>query len=97
MATFKQIYDFCHGNDFQARTEVAITQAAVAISAETVNTANHARRVSLANRVLLDPVRYASLFAVGVSADTALQAAPTDDAKLATAVASVWNAYAGVD
>lgn len=97
MATFKAIYDFCHGNDFQARVEVAITQAAVTVSAEATNTANHARRVTLANRVLLEPKKYADLFAVGVSSDTALQATPTDDAKLATAVSAVWNAYAGVD
>ena len=95
MATYAGIYDKAHNIDFVNRVEVAMVQAAIAISAEAGNVVNHANRVALARDVLMNPVHYSGVMAVGVATDSNVQGQPTDQ-NLASAIASQWNAYAGV-
>lgn len=94
MATYGQIYDKTHNVDFVNRVEVAIVQAAIAISAESAQTANHANRVTLARQVLQSPKYWSEVMAVGVGTDAGVQSNPTD-AAIYNAVAGQWNAYAG--
>lgn len=94
MATYGQIYDRTHNNDFVNRVEVAIVAAAIAISAESAQTANHANRAALAQKVLQSPAYWSKVMAVGVGTDATVQSGPTD-ANIYNAVAGQWNAYAG--
>lgn len=75
--------------------QVAIVQAAIAISAESDQTANHTNRVALARQVLADPSGWSERFVWGIVTDATVQSAPTD-ANIYNAVAGQWNAYAGV-
>lgn len=79
--------------DTITRVRQAILGAAIAISAESDQTANHARRIALAYSVLHSPEQFAKTFAFGL-ATLAVNDAPTD-AQISTAVAALWNAYAG--
>jgi hypothetical protein len=87
---------FAAANDvtFQNLIQAAIVQQAIAITSELVSVANHSNRVKLATNVLLSPTTYVSDFAQAV-ASQAIDKTATDAAIL-TAVASVWNAIAGV-
>ena len=87
---------FAAANDvtFQNLIQAAIVQSAVAITSELTTVANHPNRVHLATNVLLSPTTYVSDFAQAVASQSVDKTAT--DAAILTAVASVWNALAGV-
>ena len=102
MATFAQRASYLDDATFIARTQVAITEAAVAVANEDPTAANHLERRKLAKLVLLQPEDWAHRFAASVannanvgtgSSDPAADTAEGDGA-LAFVVASLWDAYA---
>lgn len=74
-------------------TQQAIIGSAIAIANEVPGTPNHAKRVALAAMILNSPAGWAVIFAQGV-ASQGLTSASTD-AAINTAVAAIFNAYAG--
>lgn len=92
------IDNYSAGRDsgFRQRLEVALVKAAVAIMAEAAATAGHAKRVALANNVLLDPERWADRLAPSAAQErnVVLPMMPTD-AALDICCANLWNAWAG--
>lgn len=93
--TYIEIRNAAVNQDFIDRVMIAIVSAAIAISAEASNTANHTDRVNYANAVLRNPSGYARNMAVGIATDATVQDTPTD-AAIYDAVAGQWNGYAGV-
>lgn len=93
--TFAQIWALSVHQDFVNQVRVAIVKAAIAISAEAAQTANHANRVAYARNVLLNPQGYAANMALGIATDSSVQAEQSD-ANVYNATAGQWNAYAGV-
>lgn len=93
--TYIEIRNVAVHQDFIDRVMVAIVTAAIAISAEASNTANHVNRVNYANAVLRNPSSFARNMAVGIATDATVQSTPTD-AAIYNAVAGQWNGYAGV-
>lgn len=89
--TYKQVREIAVNQDHIATVQVAAVRAALDIAAEAPATLNHANRVTLARNVLLNPEHYAKLMIWAV----AQVAANTSDAAILSAVAGVWNAYAG--
>lgn len=94
MASYAAIYDKAHNIDFVNRVESAVVEAALAISAEDAQTANHANRVALAKQVLQAPKYWSEVMASGVASNATVQNSP-NDANLLAAVNANWNAYAG--
>jgi hypothetical protein len=92
--TYAQIRNLAVQSAFIDQVRVAITTAAINISSEAPETANHANRVAYALAVLRSPGSYAAVMAEGAAQDSNVQAAPTD-ANIMSAVAGQWNAYAG--
>lgn len=74
-------------------TQQAIITASVAIANEAASVPNHGKRAQLAASILNSPASWAPIFAQGV-ASQGLTAASTD-AAINTAVAAIFNAYAG--
>lgn len=93
--TYKEQWQQAVDVDNVLLVKVAIVKAAIAISAEDGETANHANRVALAQQVLQSPQAWAERFIWGVVTDATVQSAPSD-ANIYNAVAGQWNAYAGV-
>lgn len=79
---------------FLARVQVAVSNAAIAISAEGAAPAFHTQRLAYAIRVLADSAGFAKQMATGIVSDGVDYGAGTD-AALQTRVNAVWNAYAG--
>lgn len=94
--TYIEIRNVAVNQDFIDRVMISIVMAAIAISAEASNAANHVNRVNYANAVLRNPPNFARNMAVGIATDTTVQSTPTD-AAIYNAVAGQWNAYAGVE
>jgi hypothetical protein len=104
--TYIARYNLANNTAFRQRLTVALAATALAVASEATNTANHAERLSLGNRVLLLPEQYVGDFAMAISASMAeggISAAdetvPTlastfTDADMLSACASVWNAFA---
>ena len=92
--TYAQIRNLAVQNTFIDQVRVAITTAAINISAEAPETANHANRVAYALQVLRNPGGYAAVMAEGAAQDANVQTAQSD-ANVMSAVAGQWNAYAG--
>ncbi len=87
---------------FRARVQVAAVKAAVDVAAEADTVANHAKRVQLANQVLMSPARWGEIMAESVAVNgTILAQAMADqvvpDGDIEFVVASLWDAYAGSD
>jgi hypothetical protein len=81
---------------FQHRIQVLMLKAAAAVQAEASNAASHAQRAALARAVLMDPVGWATRFAMAVAADpnnAGIGLASTDNDLLFT-VDALWNAFA---
>jgi hypothetical protein len=92
--SFTTIWEQSVNSSFICQVQVAIVKAAIAISAEAPETANHTNRAAYALAVLRSPGSYAANMALGIATDATVQATPTDDA-IYNAVAGQWNAYAG--
>lgn len=72
---------------------VALAAYCLVIQNEDPATVGHAARKAFATDVIRDPLKWAPIFAIGIVAQN--QAVVTD-AEIDTAIAAVWNAYAGV-
>ncbi len=83
-------------DSFKRRVQIAMLNAAIAISSEATATPNHTNRANYAKAVLNDPERYMPLFSLAICAFDATLTSASPDASINTAVASVWNALAGV-
>ena len=83
-------------DSFKRRVQIAMLNAAIAISSEATVTPNHTNRANYAKAVLNDPEHYMPLFSLAVTANDATLTATSPDAAINAAVASVWNALAGV-
>lgn len=94
--TYAQIRHLAVQTEFIDQVRVAITTAAINISSEAPETANHANRVAYALAVLRNPGGYAGVMAEGVAQDANVQAAQTD-ANVMSAVGGQWNAYSGLE
>lgn len=79
---------------FVGLVQQAIITAAIAISSEARNTPDDANRIALAKSVLNSPAGFAPAFAQGVASQGIDK--NSGDAAINTAVAAIWNAYAGV-
>lgn len=94
--TYAQAFNAMQGGAAEVqRITAAAVRAALDISAESAQTANHANRVALAKAVLNAPLTYGPLFALGVAVDPTAVANMTDANYLAI-VKQNWDAYAGV-
>ena len=93
--TYAQIRNLAVQSAFIDQVRIAIVSAAINISSEAPETANHANRVAYALAVLRSPGSYAANMAEGVAQDATVQAAQTD-ANVMSAVGGQWNAYAGI-
>ena len=93
--TYAQIRNLAVQSAFIDQVRVAITTAAINISSEAPETANHTNRVAYALQVLRNPGGYASVMAEGAAQDVNVQAAQSD-ANVMGAVAGQWNAYSGI-
>ena len=92
--TYAEIRGLAVKSSFIDQVRVAIVIAAINISSEAPETANHAKRVAYALRVLSSPGDFAANMAEGVAQDSGVQAAQTD-ANVMSAVGGQWNAYSG--
>lgn len=86
--------------EFIDRVAMAAVEAAVNVSAEPLETANHTNRNNLAVRVLASPRRWGELMAAAVALNGTINAAhaaeePISDSDISFTVASLWDAYAG--
>lgn len=79
---------------FVGLVQQAIIVAAINISAEARNTPDDANRIAFAKSVLNSPASFAPNFAQGVASQGLDK--NSADAAISTAVAAIWNAYAGV-
>jgi hypothetical protein len=91
--TYTQQSTLANDATFQARVQVAMVQAAVAISTESAATVNHTKRIALAGTVLAAPSVWMSRVTLAVVADTSITSASTD-AVIAARVSAVWDALA---
>lgn len=80
---------------FQNRTKEAFKVAAIAIYNELTTVPGHAVRAQFATRILNEQMNLIPLIAAVAAADLTLAAA-SSDAQIESAVASIWNALAGV-
>lgn len=100
MTTYEQRYALAIDPVVQARVQLAIVEAAVAISAEAQagDAELHEARQALAGKVLKAPSVWASLMVYGVvsnpNAGTGSSDPMLEDGVLAFVVSSIWNAYA---
>ena len=80
------------------KTRQAVITAAIAVAAEdqSGNEALDRGRLALASNVLRDPDRWARTMVYGIVTDDRIKA-NTSDAVFTNVVASLWNAYAGVN
>lgn len=92
--TFAQINGLAVNSSFVEQVKIGIVKAAIAISAESDQTPNHANRVAYARAVLANPTGYASNMAFGIATNDDVQAAASDT-NVYNAIAGQWNAYAG--
>jgi hypothetical protein len=83
--------------EFRLRVALACVEAAVDIAAEDPGTAGHTQRKALADVVLANPIEGSARFVFTVASnDTISAAGSATDGDIAFAVASTWNALAGV-
>ena len=92
--TYVQSRDLSVKSVFIEKVFMSIANAAINISSEADNTTNHVKRIELARQVLLSTDSWSKLFAVGCALNAGVQTTP-NDAQIDTAVASLWDAYAG--
>lgn len=90
-------YARAHDGAFLHQIEAAIVAAAHNIYSEPGNTANHANRVTLAQKVLANPSGYAPRFALSVATTNAniMALAPGNqaaDSDIQTSLGGVWDA-----
>lgn len=82
---------------FQNACEMSARAAAIAISSEATNTADHANRVAFARTVLVAaPGILAPMLARNVATQPSILSAQQDDATINNVMSSIWNAMAGV-
>lgn len=96
---YSEAFDLALNNEMIGKkVQMAIVDAAIDVQAEPPATANHANRAALALAVLREPEKWTPLFARAVEINPVVQAAGALalDGDIKFAVASVWNAYAGV-
>jgi hypothetical protein len=79
---------------FQSKVKVAGFVAAIAISTESTNTANHTKRVAFAQQWALSADLYVAKLAAGVAADAAITSS-SSDAAIQSRVNAIWDTYAG--
>jgi hypothetical protein len=85
---------------FQDRVRVALVTAAVNLLAEDPTTANHNRRASFANRVLMGPGPWGAIIAEAVAVNTTIAASAANgdeipDGDIQFVVNGLIDAYAG--
>ena len=93
--TYTKARDLSVLSSFIEKVFMSISAAAIAISAEAPETANHANRVSLAWQVLVSPDSWSKLFAVGCALNATVQDQP-NDANIDAAVSSFGMRMRGV-
>ena len=79
---------------FLAKVMQSAVKTAIAINNEAPSAAYHAQRVAFGTTVLNSPADMGRRLAHGVA--TQVAGALPSDANIDTAVAAIWNAYAGV-
>jgi hypothetical protein len=94
MASFLEQVSLATNIEFVKRVQQALVKCALAVMAEAGDTAGHAERAALAQRVLSDPLGAARNMAFGVASGVITEY--SSDSDLEWMAASVWNAYAGV-
>lgn len=96
MATFQQYYDWANEPAVWQRVAAAAVQQAITVMAESDTVTGHVQRAALASLVLESPQQWGRLIALGLLVANEPADPNVPDAALSTAVAAVWNAYAGV-
>lgn len=92
------VAQFTNSSDasFQKQLATSLAKATTAILSEDKATPGYLFRRALANKILLDPVKYATVFALSVAALIAMDTLPSTDAAVDGAVSGLWNNFAGV-
>jgi hypothetical protein len=67
MATLLEQVNIATDGNFVRQVQQALVKTALSVAGEADDTKNHAKRLVHANRVLLDPARWAQLAAYGVA------------------------------
>lgn len=92
--TYQDRWEYAKQHEVIVQVQQAAVKAAIAVSSEAPETANHANRVAFALLVVRNPEHWARVMAFGVVSQ--LTAANPSDATVDGKVAAIWNAYAGV-
>ena len=79
---------------YLAKVTQSAVKTAIAVNSEAPSVAYHAQRVAFGTTVLNSPSDMGRRLAHGVA--TQVSGATPTDANIDTAVAAIWNAYAGV-
>lgn len=104
MALYRDLVNVAHQPNFQDRVKYALESAAVNIMAEVNTTANHATRVTYANKVLAGQINIlecaiAVMTNASIAAEANILTSPDfaiPDADIQFAVNSLFNAFAGI-
>jgi len=93
---FSDTWKLVQHKTLNARIEVAVVTAAIAIANEAPETPNHAERKALALKVVAAPETYAAILAYGVCANVTIATAgeATTDNDIQFVVNSLWDTYA---
>lgn len=94
MATLTTIARLAQNPDFIARIKVAIIKMATVILNEEEITVNHAERLALAIKVLLNPDRYTQLTAISVIYTSDIENNDCEDTAIEDGIANIWDSYA---
>ena len=86
-------YALAQDQDFVKRVTAAVVAAAIAIAAESPETANHARRANKAGDVVANPGHWGLVMALGVAAGGTVTAESTDQ-EIYDRISAIWGAYA---
>ena len=92
-ATFVARIQYARNNAFQATILASLLDTAIAVLSESVAVPNHAERLTLARRILVDPEPWVRPFALTVLATPSIDDTSTDN-QIRTAVGNLFTAHA---